>query len=506
MPLNPFSMFVRIAKVLRVSTHSIEADFIFIDGEEDDTTIYRGEVIFGTANPGEDYIPSAAIVGKGDRVAVIVHAGPRYFITTKLDRFEYNNSNRTASYPFDIINKCLSGLCLGCEYNSGAYSYADFYIPEEIIIDEETLEEIIIPERIVRLENNNPDPDLNRISDRLFYYLSTHGQNNISFANVDTPTWPWEKLGGGPMTSAPININGIVKQGRLINHLPYVVDIPFSDTNFVGNLSAYSSTLTSLDKASVHPEVGDTLGRIQYDHFTVINFDDPDPEWVVIIAVYPAWSTAPYIKILEVPIYGWSERARNDDEDTELVINDLDLVNYITNDKVRELETITRSWIDWNLFGSNDLYSETLNRCPVFTAKRLEADLWAFCITDGYPYHNDPNVYSVNEIKRLYGSVKRVLATEPTTNGSPYDYEINHDNPNDASTNIQTYYYLDYHYWDDAAGDEGTTWYPNYTVDDQISIVYTDGINELTKKVDFDCDLTGVFTDNPVRSGRVKWG
>lgn len=505
MALNPFNMYVRIAEVLRVSTHSIEADIIFIDGEETDTTIYRGFTIFGTANPGEDLVPSAAVVGKGDRVAVIA-SGQDYYITTKLDRFEYNNSNRAASYPFDVINKCLGGLCLGCEYNPGAYSYADFYVPEETVIDEETEEEIVVPERFIRLENNNPDPNLNRIADRLFRLLQSAGQNNISFVEVDDVSYPWEKLGGGPMTAAPVNVNDITVQGIHINNIPFIEDIPFGDDNYVGNLSIYSPTLTSLDKASVHPDVAANVDRIQYDHPTVLYFDDTDPEWVVLITVYPAWSTAPYIKFLEVPVYGWSERARNDDEDTTMVILDSDRVCYITNSMVRELKTITRNWIDWNLFGSSWLYSETLHRSPVFTAKRLNPNMWGFCISDGYPYHNDPNVYSVNELKRIYGSVERILADAPTTNGSPYDYEINNDDPLAGSTNIQTYYYLDYHYWDDGAGDEGTTWYPNASVDDQISIIYTDSVNELTKKVDFACDLTGTFTTNPVRTGRVKWG
>jgi len=503
MPLNPFSMYVRIARIERVSTVSIEADFVFIDGEETDTTLYRGETLFGTINPGVDLIPSASVVGKGDRVAVIVHAGPRYFIVSKLDRFEYNNSNRAAAYPLDVINKCLGGLCLGCEYIPNSYSYADFYIPEEEVWNEETQEMEIIPERIVRLENNAPNPDTNRIADRLFYFLHSHGQNNISFVEVDDENYPWEKLGGGPMTAAPIKVNGTIKQGRLINHLPFIVDIPFGDDNYVGNLSAYSTTLTSLDKASVHPDVAATINRIQFDHFTVIHFDDDDPEWVVLIGVYPAWSMAPYIKILEVPVYGWSERARNDDEDEELVILDSDRVNYLKQSMVRELETITRNWIDWSVLGSDGYYSELLHRSPVFTAKRLDPASWAFCITDGYPYIDDPNVYQINELKRIYGSITRTLSDTPTTNGSPYEYEIIHDNPVSGSTNIQTYFYLDYHYWDPSTG---STYTLNENSVDQVSIIYTDSVNELTKKIDFDCTIDGAFTDNPVRSGRVKWG
>ena len=501
MSLNPYSMYVRIAVIVRISTHSIEADFTFIDGEDSDINIYRGETLFGTANPGEDLIPSASVVGKGDRVAVIVHAGPKYFIVSKLDRFEYNNNNRVAAYPFDVINKCLGGLCIGCEYNPNAYSYADFYIP---MVEATDLAEEI-PERIVRLENNNPDPDLNRISDRLFKILHSYGQNNMSTTEVNQPSYPWEKLGGGPMTSAPININGITKQGLNINHIPFIEHLPFADANFVNNLSAYSTTQTSLDKDPVHPDYN-TIDKIKYEHPTIIHFDDTDPEWVVMIAVYPAWVTAPYIKILEVPVYGWSERARNDDEDTTLVILDSDRVGYIRNSLVRELKTITRSWIDWNLFGSDGLYSEYLHRSPVFTAKRLTPVMWTFCISDGYAYHNDPNVYLVNKLKRLYGTVTRTIAEAPTTNGSPYDYTISNDDPLSAYTDIQTYYYLDWHYWDNGGGDEGTTWYPNDSVKDQVSIIYTDGVNELTKKIDFACDLTGTFSDNPVRSGRVKWG
>jgi hypothetical protein len=266
----------------------------------------------------------------------------------------------------------------------------------------------------------------------------------------------------------------------------------------------YSPTLTSLDKASVHPGVAALINRIQYDHYTVIHFDDDDPEWVVVIATYPAWSTAPYIKILEVPVYGWSERARNDDEDTELILDDLDRVNYLKNSMVRELETITRNWIDWNLLGSDGYYSELLYRGPVFNAKRLAPDTWTFCITDGYPYHNDPDVYQINELKRIYGGITRTLATEPTTNGSPYEYTIAHDNPADASTNMQTYWYLDYHYF--TSPYTGSTYGINEDSVDQTSIIYTDGVNELTKKIHVDCNIYGEFTDNPVRSGRVKWG
>jgi len=487
--LKPRGLFVRVAFVLRVSVRSRELDIRFLDGDTRKTDVYRAEVLFGvdqsTPNPGnpeaefiEDVVtPSAAVVAKGDRVAVMVD-GTRIYVVSRLDTFLYPNSNRAAVYPGRILVDAMSTFLVGAILDpNGGYSYAEFMDPSTGVL--------------TRVESEDTDKVTNRISYRLFHQLAGCHLQNLNRIHVNDGGHPYERGGGGPIPTQPVYLAGTIRHGNTVNYLPYVVDLPFGATDYSGDLSAYSGIQSKVEEASCHPGAASTL-RNWYKGATYLWFEDEEPEWVLMISVYPSWDLCKYIKFTEVPVHGWAENAANDSDDPTLGGDRSDYVEYRRyEDLVREVHSLERWWIDWGVAGSSVLYSESMHRALCIPAIKTGRNEYQFVVHDGYGYSDGSEIlFGFNEQKLLYGKVVRTVRDEGlASNGSPYEYSITYDDPLGANTKVELWYDLDYRYYKDGS----STWESQHTTpetEDRVWVIYTDGRNNLLKKIfiDYYCD------------------
>ena len=477
------SVYIRIAQVVRVAHKSRELDITFIDGEIPANEVIRAEVIYGVYNRDRvqnSPTPSAAIVGKGDRVVVLV-VSEIYYVVSRLDRFDIVNNNRVAVYPENILYDLLGSLCIGSHFVNNGSSYADF-------IDGVTGE-------ITRLECDNTGENTNRIAWRLLRRLALTYMQNLNFIEIDYAGYPRERAGGGAMPTQPLYYNGTIRHKNTINNIPYVHDIPFGQTNYTGDLSIYSGLLSEVEKGECHPLCPYDTVKVHYDGATYIWFDDPDPEWVVVISVYPSWDLTKYIKFLEVPVYGWAERMAYDTEDGDLVADRTDQVEYARyEDSIRELDSITRSWLDWGVIANDWNYSETFHRALSVPAKRTGPNSWSFAILDGYGYSNGSFIFSfANEQRVSYGTITREISGAIAANGSPYTYNISYDAP----TAVDLWYDLIYSYYDDDAGTKYESQVTTQEIENRTYIIYTNGIDRLYKKVAIDYYSAGGYASYP---------
>lgn len=484
---RPPELYTRIARVERVSVMSRELDVSFLDGEVPSLDLYRAEVLFGTPKSFMP-TPSAAIVGKGDRVVVVVDSDT-YFVVSKLDRIEYPNNNRVAVYPENILYDLLSTFCIGAYFEDNEFSFADFINPETL--------------KVTRVQCEAPDLEFNRIPRRLLRRLAFTHLQNFNMIHVDSESWPYERGGGGALATQPILVNGTVRHRRTINGLPYVLDMPFGQTGYSGNLSAYDANLIDVETAKSHPEVPDTIMNY-YKGATYLWFEDPDPEWLVLITVYPSQELTKQIKFVEVPVYGWSEKARNDSEDPGVIQGvSENLIEYRRyQDLVRELDTITRTWIDWPTVESEYWFSEKQHRALSVPAIKVGPNRFKFAIHDGYGYSNGVEIFSgANSQKLLYGSVTRQIRPEGLApNGSPYDYIIAYDDPNAATSTVDLGYELNYRYVNDGAGVEWESQKTTERTEKTYWIVYTNGVDQLFKKAKIDYYCNGAYASYPWES------
>lgn len=480
---EPDKLYTRIAEVVRVSAYSRELDIRFLDGSVPDTNLYRAEVLFGVYNRKEDEepivdtpTPSAAIVGKGDRVAVMV-MNDIYLVVSKLDRFEYPNNNRVAVYPYNILYSILNTFCIGAHFVEDGYSYADFIDPETYLV--------------TRVESYNPNELLNRIPWRLLRQLNLTHLQNINLVHIDDAGYPYENAGGGALPTQPILINDTIRHKNMINNIPYVQDLEFGRTDYTGDSSIYSETYTGVERRLCHPLAEDTIVN-HYSGATFFWMDDPDPEWVLVATAYPSWDTCNKIKFLEVPVYGWSERARNDNEDNDLIQDILsNKISYLRReDLVREIFTIDRNYIDWSVFDNSIDYSERVHRAVAICAKKLGINYWVFDIRDGYGYSNGSSIlYGANEQKLVSGHVTRSINQNGlASNGSPYEYNIFYNPP----STVSVWYDLDVKYYSDSFTND-VMWESQKTTEEQETrhyTIYSNGDDRLFKKVtiDFYCD------------------
>lgn len=492
--LNAENLYVRIAIVKRISIVSRELDIVFIDGKASNTSLYRGEAVFGAYNNNPEHfdvpVPSASILSVGDRVAVVID-GSKIYIVSRLDRIEYPNNNRVAVYPGNILYAVLSKLCLCAYCTEDSFSYADF-------IDPETL-------KVTRIQHSCPNLESNRIAYRLLYELAFTHQQNLNVTHVDSGTYPYETTGGGVLPTQPVIISGTTRHGTRINNVPYVIDMPYGQADNSSGLSIYDYNLTKVNKGSCHPLTEATIDTF-YNGATVMWFDDPDPEWVLLAVVYPSWELTKTIKFVEVHVNGWSEIARNDSEDSAVTLEDvLNCVEYKQYaNLVREVKVIPRNWIDWSTFENSIFYTEQLHRALCIPAKKVGPNTYKFVIQDGYGYSNGTDiVYGACEQKILFGTVTRsVRESTLATNGSPYDYEITNDDPNATYTDVSLIYELEYKYYNDAAGTEYEYQRTTEAAEKKNWVVYTNGVNQLFKKISIDYNCAGHYTRYPWMPGQ----
>lgn len=481
MPLE--DIYIRIAQVVRVAHKSRELDITFLDGEVPSNEVIRAEIIYGVHNrEGEQDspTPSAAIVGKGDRCAVMV-VGTNFFVVSRLDRFDMVNNNRAAVYPGNILYNLLGSICIGSHFIEDGVSYADF-------INNETGE-------IIRLECEDTGEDTNRIAWRLFRRLALTYMQNLNFIEIDYAGYPRERAGGGAIPTQPVYYNGTIRHKNTINNMPYVHDIPLAQTDYTGDLSIYSGLLSEVELGECHPLCPYDTVKVHYDGGTYIWFDDPDPEFVVVIATYPSWDLTRYIKFLEVPVYGWAEHMAYDTADETLVLDRTDQIEYSRyEDTIRELLSITRSWIDWGAVDNDWNYSESYHRALSAPAKRIGPNSWSFAIIDGYGYSNGSVIYKfANEQKIIYGTVTRQISGSIAANGSPYTYDISYDGP----TAVDLWYDLVYSYYDDDAGTKYESQVTTEEIEDRTYVAYTNGDDQLYKKVAIDYYSEGGYAFYP---------
>lgn len=483
MPLE--DIYTRIAQVVRVAHRSRELDIAFIDGNMPSTEIVRAEIVYGVHNEEgiqDSPTPSAAIVGKGDRVVVML-IGNNYYVVSRLDRFDMVNNARVAIYPKDVLYDLLGSLCIGSHFVEDGTSYADFVNRETGVI--------------TRLQCTDTGELTNRIAWRLFRRLALTYMQNLNFIEIDYASYPRERAGGGGMPTQPLYYNGTIRHKNTINNIPYVHDIPLGKTNYTGDLSIYSGLLSEVELGECHPLCPYDTIKVHYDGGTYIWFDDPDPEWVVVIATYANWDLTKYIKILEVPVYGWAERMAYDTADETLVTDRTDQIEYARHeDLIRELASIERTYIDWGIVDNDWAYSESYNRALNVPAKRIGPNQWSFVIHDGYGYSNGSVIYSyANEQKLSYGIITRTIANEIKANGSPYEYNITYDAL--AGASIDLWYDLDYVYYDDNAGSKYESQTTTPEQEDKTYIIYTNGDDRLYKKVTIDYDADGEYSSYP---------
>lgn len=500
--LTPRELYVRIASVVRVSVRSRELDIIFLDGDTRDQSIYRAEAVFGVAQTtpvsgGEEgfvedtVTPSAAVFAKGDRVAVMVD-GRRNLVVSRLDTFHYSNSNRAAIYPGRLLVDAMSTFFVGAVLSdTGGHSYADFIDPWS--------------SELVRVEAQNTKKEENRIAYRLFRQLTGCHLQNLTLIEVDDLNKPYERCGGGPIPTQPVHLNGTVRHGNAINYMPYVIDKPFGSTDYSGGLSAYSNARDKVELESCHPLVADTLQN-WYKGATFMWFDDEEPEWVLMVAVYPTWELCKHIKFIEVPVHGWVENSINDSDDPDIKGDRSNYVEYRRyEDLVRELHSLERDWVDWNTVATVASFSETAHRALCVPAIKTGPNEYKFVIHDGYGYSDGAEIfYGLNEQKLMYGKVTRSVREEGlASNGSPYEYDISYDSPLDANTKVSLWYELDYRYYKDATD----VWESQHTTaetEERMWVVYTDGRNRLLKKVWIDYYCDGEYAFYPWNS--TSWG
>jgi hypothetical protein len=482
----PPGMYVRIAEVIRVSFSSRELDIRFLDGDTDDLSIYRAETLFGsyaTLEVSEDstsYIecpsPSAAVIGKGDRVNVIV-ANEILYVVSKFDTFDFPNSNTVAVYPDKVLLEYLTGLCVDTKF----------------IEDENSHISLLHNGELIKLLSEGPNFETNRIPYRLLKEIACSDTSLISYTAIDDVDQRIVTCGGGPIPVQPLWFNNSMRQGRRINGLPVISSAPYGKTDYTGSLSLYSSAFEDVYSSDSHPLEGPTLSHY-YRGESILWFEDDDPEWVLAIAVFPSWELCKYIKFIEIPVYGWSEVALNN-ADVDDVFS---LVEYKRYEKyIREIYTLQRSWIDWNTVASSVEYSDSLHKALIIPAIKVSANKYKFAIQDGFGYSNGSEIlFSANKQKLIYGTVERKLrGGSLAPNGSPFDYEIKHDNPLSAVTTVSLWYDMTFRY--------STTpyiWESQVTppqAENESWKCYTDGVNSLFKKIKIDYYAEGFYPNYP---------
>ena len=480
----PPGAYVRIAEVVRVSYFSRELDIRFIDGAVDDTSIYRAEVLFGSyAAPVEgtdplEYVecptPSASVIGKGDRVNVIV-ANDIMYVVSKFDTFDYPNNGTVTVYPDKVLLEYIAtGLCVGTKF----------------IEDEPSRVSLLHEGNRIDFISSKPNAENNRVPYRLLKEMSCSRSSQLSYTVLDNVWQEIKTCGGGPLPVQPLWFNNSVRQGRSINGLPVISSAPYGKTDYTGSLSMYSSTTEDIYHADSHP-LEAPVEHHYYGGETILWFEDEEPEWVLAIAVFPSWDGCKYIKFIEVPVYGWSEVARNnvDAEDFS------QLVEYKRYEKfIREIYTLQRSWIDWSVIASNVDFSGSFHKALIIPAIKVGANKYRFVIHDGYGYSNGAVIFrSANRQKLIYGHVERHLREDTlASNGSPYDYTIQHDNHLSATSNVSLWYDVTFRY-----STVPHVWESQTTTPDSAKEswkCYTDGANSLFKKLDLQYYADGSYS------------
>ena len=482
----PPGMYVRIAEVIRVSFSSRELDIRFLDGAVDDLSIYRAEALFGSyavpviTGGSTSYIecpsPSAAVIGKGDRVNVII-ANEVLYVVSKFDTFDYPNSNTVAVYPDRVLLEYLTGLCVDTKF----------------IEDENSHISLLHNGELIKLLSEGPNFETNRIPYRLLKEIACSGTSLISYTTVDDVDQRIVTCGGGPIPVQPLWFNNSMRQGRRINGLPVISPAPYGKTDYTGSLSMYSNASEDVYSSDSHPLEDPTL-RHHYQGESILWFEDDDPEWALAIAVFPSWELCKYIKFIEIPVYGWSEVALNN-ADAEDVFS---LVEYKRYEKfIREIYTLQRSWIDWSTVASDVEYSDSLHKALIIPAIKIAANKYKFVVHDGFGYSNGSEIlFSANKQKLIYGTVERTIREDSLApNGSPFDYTIVHDNPLSAVTNVSLWYDVTFRY--------STTphvWESQITpseAENESWKCYTDGVNSLFKKIYINYYCDGVYSNYP---------
>lgn len=503
----PPSAYVRVAEVIRVSFSSRELDIRFLDGSIGDTSIYRAESFFGSyaENEGEDkYLecpsPSASVLGKGDRVYVVVFskavmsgdiivAHEAMYVVSKFDTFDYINGNTVSVYPDRVLLEYLTGLCLGTLFKEDDYSSIKMLYNGELF----------------ELESNNPNSIINRIPYRLIKELTCHENVQIGFTELDGGNQDVVTNGGGPLPVQAQWYNNSVRQGRRINRLPVISARPYGKTDFTGSLSIYSSLIENVHISDSHPLEVPTL-KHYYSGETILWFEDDEPEWVLAIAVYPSWELCKYIKFIEIPVYGWSEIAKNNVDAEEGPT----LVEYRRYEKyVREVYSLQRSWIDWNVVSFDLEFSDSLHKALIIPAIKIATNKYKFVIHDGFGLSNGSEIlFSANTQKLIYGTVERkVRGSSLAPNGSPFDYEVTHDNALSATTTVSLWYDTVFRYYSvppEPPVGENITWESQTTTEDTENETwkcYTDGVNTLFKKIAISYYADGYYPSYPWEDG-----
>ena len=484
----PPGMYVRIAEVVRVSFSSRELDIRFLDGAIDDLSVYRAETLFGSyaipviSNDSISYIespsPSAAVIGKGDRVNVIV-ANEKLYVVSKFDTFDYPNNNTVAVYQDKVLLEYLTGLCVDTKF----------------IEDESSHISLLHNGELIRLSSEGPNFETNRVPYRLLKEVSCSNNSSLSYTAIDDVDQRVITCGGGPIPVQPLWFNNSMRQGRRINGLPVISPAPYGKTDYTGSLSMYSSASEDVYSSDSHPLEDPTL-RHHYQGESILWFEDDDPEWVLAIAVFPSWELCKYIKFIEIPVYGWSEVALNN-ADAEDVFS---LVEYKRYEKfIREIYTLQRSWIDWSTVASDVEYSDSLHKALIIPAIKIAANKYKFVVHDGFGYSNGSEIlYSANKQKLIYGTVERTLREDSlASNGSPYDYYIAHDNSLSAVTTVSLWYDVTFRYSKEDPLDAKESQITPLEAEKESWKCYTDGVNSLFKKIKINYYADGSYSNYP---------
>ena len=465
--------YVRLGKVKTVSLISREMVVQFIDGDHEEGIPLEVPItallIVGSDDPVTTYTPSAAVYARGDMVNILIIDQQHYAISVA-DMYTHSNRENFALVKGWSFLEVLNGLVMDI-LDDGANSFLEFWCPNT--------------HAATRIEG---DPSKRNVMRRMLDYFKCYGQNTMDIAHVDDGGYPYEKLNGGPGTGPHRRIYGMAYAGKGVNGFDYVEDGLFASADYSANLVAYHSTLIDLPVASMHPGLAPTL-EIYFESASVVWFGEEDPEYILAIASFPAWETAPYLKFVEIPVNSLAGRKFLERDENE----DIVLSWQLYSECVREIHTINRSYIDWTAHGGDWMHSERLARALlVYTTEPVNGTC-NFGFIDGYGYDQSGNIYEPVKLTKVEGSITRTTIDPDLvahSNGSRFNYDVSHNDPV-AAGYVDNWYVSTVAHFNDNAG----TRYSDSTNNDPTKDfpMFTDGENTLSKRIDFNYHVDGYY-------------
>jgi hypothetical protein len=519
--IDPRGAYIRIAKVKRVFLTSRLMDVQFIDGgrDGDDKFLEPPEsvlTIVGSNDPLTTYVPSAAVYGKGDLVAILVLSSATTYSNDSLiaeglevmpfvgDKFAvslmdfYGHINRVnfATIKGWALYDVLGGLCIDGR-DDGAESYLTFRCPETGIV--------------TRINGDTDDDEFGFPRNNLFKRLADHFISErtamMPITTTDTPNHQgrsYDVACSGPENNFEKRINGILHKGRHVNGFPYVELLKYGQADLTADLTCFHSTEAGMATAPAHPDGGNVVSRF-FDRAAVVWFDDEEPTHVVIAGCWPSFVGSRYVMFLEVPVYSLTGRKFLEREvvDEGLPTERMEIVDSwcLYADQVREIGSIDRSLYlsYWEHGGAIEL-SEQYHKGLLVHAARQTGEEINFGIMDSCGLIVDGFRYDTNLLWRWQGKITRSPREVPHVNGSLYDYNLQlPENPESINLGVDVLFVYD---WNDGEKYETQT-----VVDPTIEYpCYDDGVNTMHRRIDLDYYCNGQYEDNiEETSGLVGW-